>query len=340
MERLLREMEGGKPDALEHRLGGIAVLAVDDVHQLVGRPFIGARIGLLERLRARCVQLVVGVVELPRVALARWLPRGARVVQLALPDAMTRLAIVRAHAVRAGIALPRDVARFLAERLVDNVRQLEGALLRLGAWAVVSGRPISMHTAEEALEPILPRFVRAMDRVPAPAPEPPPPAPVVRRRPRARRRRRAGAGDPAQLRAGIEELIAFAREVGGGRIGDPDVRGQDVYVRLQARDDETYVLRLRVSTYLAAPLRCTFVDDRHRPTRAAWPYPEESGPFRSPDFICMPPVAEFYACHPERTYRRSDGSFTATVAAVFTALHAPEYAGRFTPARQRECDAW
>src|SRR5262249_30693044 len=133
---------------------------------------------------------------------------------------------------------------------------------------------------------------------------------------------------PETVLAGIRELIEFVSEVGGGRIGYPDVRGRDVFVRLDARDREPYRLRMRIDSYLDAPLRCTFVDDGYRRCATAWPEPEVLGPFRSPDFICMPPVAEFYACHRDRTYRHGEGSFTSTVAAVFAALQADEYAGR------------
>ena len=57
--------------------------------------------------------------------------------------------------------------------------------------------------------------------------------------------------------------------------------------------------------------------------------------FRSPEFICTPPTAEFYDWHPYRVYHYGDGSLTNTVAAVFQALQAPAYAGRRSGGRAR-----
>jgi hypothetical protein len=145
----------------------------------------------------------------------------------------------------------------------------------------------------------------------------------------------APPAEPAgHLGEGLRELREFAREVGGGRIGEAEVAGRQVYVPLVARDGERYTLRLGVGAYLAEPLRCGFVDEARRSTRAAWPYPADDGPFRSPAFICTPPTAEFYEFHSGRVYRPEEGTLTNAVATVFAALHAPEYAGRFTPGRQ------
>jgi hypothetical protein len=52
------------------------------------------------------------------------------------------------------------------------------------------------------------------------------------------------------------------------------------------------------------------------------------GPFRSPNFICTSPTAEYHSVHPEHRYRPEDGSFANTVATIFAALHAPEYGRR------------
>jgi len=137
-------------------------------------------------------------------------------------------------------------------------------------------------------------------------------------------------GQPASpLEVGLLELEDFIAEVGGGRIGLVDRRPDAINVPLMARDGERYLLRMTVTTYLEAPLQCTFVSGGDTRNAAAWPHPNPRGPFRSPNFICTPPTAEFYAAHPERRYRSGEGSFVNTVATVFAALHAPEYSGRW-----------
>jgi len=159
------------------------------------------------------------------------------------------------------------------------------------------------------------------------------------RRPRARRATRAPmtAADPARapiaddLRAGVEELVEFIHDVGGGKIGEPIVQGNDIHVALTARDGEEYILKITVTSYLVEPPQCTFVDRSFDESPQAWPYPHPMGPFRSPAFICTPPTAEFYASHGERVYRHGEGSLVNTVATIFAALYAPQYVGRLTP---------
>src|SRR3546814_8709385 len=56
--------------------------------------------------------------------------------------------------------VPVQVIDFLAARITSNVRELEGALLRLNAHAELVGRPISVDTAQEVLRDVL----RANDR--------------------------------------------------------------------------------------------------------------------------------------------------------------------------------
>src|SRR5437870_5617326 len=136
---------------------------------------------------------------------------------------------------------------------------------------------------------LLERLLRRPQRQPASA----------RLQPTARRPRRPPV-EVGDLRAGLDELADFIRDVGGARIKEPTVRGETIYVAMIARDGERYILRIGVSAYLATPPRCTFVDDQYRHRACAWPAPAPFGPFRSPHFICTPPTAEFYAHHVER----------------------------------------
>jgi hypothetical protein len=142
-----------------------------------------------------------------------------------------------------------------------------------------------------------------------------------------------GGDATTTLDAGVRELEEFIAEVGGGRIGPVERRGDTFYVRLVARDGEDYVLRIQiqVGSYLEQPPRCGFVDAGYEATDRAWPRPDPRGPFRSPNFICTPPTAEFYRYHRERRYTDGEGSLVNTVATVFAALHAPQYMGRWRP---------
>ncbi len=72
------------------------------------------------------------------------------------PDLETKIAILRKKAEVEQIALPDDVALFIASACGSNVRELEGALIRVVAYASISGRDISLDLCRETLRNFLP----------------------------------------------------------------------------------------------------------------------------------------------------------------------------------------
>ena len=70
------------------------------------------------------------------------------------PDFETRVAILRKNAESEGFTLPDDVAMFLANQIKSNVRELEGALIRLHAFASLANVPLNLQLAKEALKNI------------------------------------------------------------------------------------------------------------------------------------------------------------------------------------------
>lgn len=71
------------------------------------------------------------------------------------PEIETRIAILRAKAEIDDIFLPNDVALFLASNIKSNIRELEGALIRLGAQASLTGSEISLDLAKQVLRNII-----------------------------------------------------------------------------------------------------------------------------------------------------------------------------------------
>ena len=67
------------------------------------------------------------------------------------PDVETRLAILCNKAEAEAIGLPQDVANFLATHIWSNIRELEGALTRLGAFASLNNADITIPLAKEVL---------------------------------------------------------------------------------------------------------------------------------------------------------------------------------------------
>jgi len=71
------------------------------------------------------------------------------------PDVETRIAILEKKAEFEGIELPQDVANFLATNIDSNVRELEGSLTRLGAFASLNKCPITVDFARDVLQSVL-----------------------------------------------------------------------------------------------------------------------------------------------------------------------------------------
>jgi chromosomal replication initiator protein len=88
--------------------------------------------GLVERLRSRF----------------EW----GLMVDVQPPDLETKMAILDKKAEIEGIALPEDVRIFIATRSKSNVRELEGALVKLIAYSSVTGAPVTVQMAQQVLK--------------------------------------------------------------------------------------------------------------------------------------------------------------------------------------------
>ena len=73
------------------------------------------------------------------------------------PDVETRLAILRKNAEFAPMPVPRDVLGFIADHVLANIRELEGALTRVTAYAALTKERITLPMAAEVLEDLLPQ---------------------------------------------------------------------------------------------------------------------------------------------------------------------------------------
>jgi chromosomal replication initiator protein len=88
--------------------------------------------GLLERLRSRF----------------EW----GLMVDIQAPDLETKMAILDKKAEAEGVRLPEDVRIFIATKTKSNVRELEGALVKLIAYGSITGERITLPMAQQALK--------------------------------------------------------------------------------------------------------------------------------------------------------------------------------------------
>jgi len=82
--------------------------------------------------------------------------RSGLVVDVQPPDLETRIAILQLKALRDRLAVPDDVLHFIASKFDNNIRELEGALLRVAAFGSLSRQTVDLTLAERALEDLIP----------------------------------------------------------------------------------------------------------------------------------------------------------------------------------------
>jgi chromosomal replication initiator protein len=76
------------------------------------------------------------------------------------PDLETKVAILQKKAESEQVMLPTDVALFIASNIRSNVRELEGALIRLTAYASLTGGEINLQTAQDVLKNLIDSQIR------------------------------------------------------------------------------------------------------------------------------------------------------------------------------------
>ncbi|MDO5629633.1 MAG: DnaA/Hda family protein, partial [Mobilicoccus sp.] len=72
------------------------------------------------------------------------------------PDLETRIAILRKKAAQERLELPDEVLEFIASRISTNIRELEGALIRVTAFANLNRQPVELSLAEIVLKDLIP----------------------------------------------------------------------------------------------------------------------------------------------------------------------------------------
>ncbi len=71
------------------------------------------------------------------------------------PDLETRMAIIKKNANSLDFKLPEEVIQYIAQRLKENIRQLEGAVKKMRAYVTSQGLPINITTAQIAIKDII-----------------------------------------------------------------------------------------------------------------------------------------------------------------------------------------
>ncbi|HXJ34743.1 MAG TPA: chromosomal replication initiator protein DnaA [Candidatus Eisenbacteria bacterium] len=163
VNEMIAALRRDQMDRFRQRYRGIGTLIVDDVQFLGGKKRsqeeFAHTFNALHELRK---QIVLASdrppYELPDMedTLRNRFASGL-LVDVRPPDPALRRALVERKGAALGVVLQPPVVRYLAEEWCQNVRELEGALTRLGAFASLAGKPVTLAVARDALAPYLRR---------------------------------------------------------------------------------------------------------------------------------------------------------------------------------------
>ncbi|MFC8696003.1 chromosomal replication initiator protein DnaA [Streptomyces parvus] len=85
------------------------------------------------------------------------------------PELETRIAILRKKAVQEQLNAPPEVLEFIASRISRNIRELEGALIRVTAFASLNRQPVDLGLTEIVLKDLIPGGEESAPEITAPA---------------------------------------------------------------------------------------------------------------------------------------------------------------------------
>jgi chromosomal replication initiator protein len=150
-------------DRFKHAYRDVDVLLIDDVQFLASKAkteeeFFHTFNALYEtgrQLVLTCDRLPSALVSIEQRLRERF--EAGLVADMQPPDFFTRTAILRKRAMLDGVPLAdHSVLEAIAERVTDNVRSLEGALIRVVAYHSLTGRPIDLELTSTVLDTMYP----------------------------------------------------------------------------------------------------------------------------------------------------------------------------------------
>ena len=161
VQDLARSLKQGKVEGFKKNCRSLDLLLVDDIHLLAGKEaslveFFYTFNALLDESK----QIILTSDRYPK-ELTELDPRLVSRFSWGLsvgvepPDIETRIEILLKKAENTGVDLPRNCALFIAQQVVANVRELEGALNKVVAISRFKGTPIDLDVVRESLKDVL-----------------------------------------------------------------------------------------------------------------------------------------------------------------------------------------
>ena len=161
MNDLINHLQYGKILNFRQKYRSVDVLLMDDIHFLSGRErtkeeFFHTFNHLYDSQKQIVISSDCPPKEIPHIE-DRFRSRfeWGLIADLKPPDIETRIAILKNKAELEGVVLPESVSLFMADKVHSNIRELEGYLRRVIAYASLKGEKIDLDLARDALQSLL-----------------------------------------------------------------------------------------------------------------------------------------------------------------------------------------
>jgi chromosomal replication initiator protein len=152
----------GKQDGFRRRYRDVDVLLVDDIQFLENKEGTQEEFfHTFNTLHNASKQIVISSDRAPK-RLVTLEDRGRSRFEWGLltdvqpPELETRIAILRRKAIQEGLNAPPEVLEYIASRISTNIRELEGALIRVTAFASLNRQSVDLQLAEIVLKDLIP----------------------------------------------------------------------------------------------------------------------------------------------------------------------------------------
>lgn len=160
LNEFIDSMRSDRRDAFKRRYRDIDILLVDDVQFFEGKQeTVEEFFHTFNHLHQTNRQIVLSSDRSPdQIGIEDRLRsrfKQGLITDIQPPELETRLAILRKKAELEATRIPDDVLEFIATHITDNIRVLEGALIRVSAFASLTNEPITIERATQVLADLM-----------------------------------------------------------------------------------------------------------------------------------------------------------------------------------------